>query len=80
MVRSMSGLGLVGVGGCGSWVVRGEIVGGVMRCIWSWVGLAVSAAWLDGGVQWRGVRAAISELGSAGGGGGGSCWGWVGTG
>ena len=68
MVRSMSKLGLVGVGGCGRWVMRGGTVGGVVRCVWSWVGLAVSAAWLDGGgVQWRGVRAAISDLSSAGG-------------
>ena len=30
--------------------------------------MAVVVTWLDGVVQWRGVRAVISDLGSAGGG------------
>ena len=54
VVRSMSVLGLVGVGGCGSWVMGGGTVDRVVRCVWSCIVVAVVATWLDGVVQWRG--------------------------
>ena len=68
VVRSISVLGLVGVGGCGEWVVGSGIMGRVVMCVWGCVVVAVSVTWLGGLVQWRGgARAVISELGSTGG-------------
>ena len=66
-VRSICVLGLVGVDGCGEWGVGSGVVGRVVMCVWGCVVVAVAVTWLGGVVQW-GVRAVISELGSAGGG------------
>ena len=54
MVRSMSKLGLVGVGGCGEWVVGSSIVGRVVMCVWGCVVVSVAVTWLCVVVQWGG--------------------------
>ena len=71
VVRSISVLGLVSVGGCGDGVVGSGMVGRVVTCIWGCIGMAVAVVGLVGVVQRGGVRAVLSELGRAWGEGGG---------